>query len=149
MAKYDFTKDTQFIPVTMDEAFEVFTNCSQLGITRIVCGNKFDNYANASVNKSVTLPPGKYEFYCLGRCKDKWLCVELVAGASSSNAENCVGNSMHGQVVCIQKKGADEPQQVAWIAGCIKADSGINVSLFSIDGQEKLNLGEYLITKCC
>jgi len=54
------------------------------------------------------------------------------------------------QLVCLKRIGSDDPVFRAWAVGCATCDADtIKVSLFSSDGQTKLDPSLFQITLCC
>lgn len=75
MAKYEFSKDTPKHEISLTSESEIFTNCSQISVTRLVCGERVENYKNIYKGESQVLPAGDYEFVCMDSCADCWVCM--------------------------------------------------------------------------
>lgn len=84
MAKNLFNSTGQLSFVASVET-ELFTNCSQVSISRIVCGEAITGYKVLREGSSVTLPVGTYELSIPSlKCdSDCWVCDEpLISDAT-------------------------------------------------------------------
>lgn len=65
------------VPVVVSADSELFTNCSQVSITRIVCDEKVTGYKVGRSGSAVELPAGSYELSCPDSCAEEcWACIE-------------------------------------------------------------------------
>lgn len=89
--------------VKLSYASRIFCSCTQLNITKKICGDRLFPIANLGMNQMIDLDAGTYQFSNMNPCQACDICVETINASSSGSGQDGDSNTPPQSILRIEQ----------------------------------------------